>query len=232
MKIAEAYNLFSSISGTTLSEFNIFMRSSTLGRKSLQKILETDGNPLAIKKLKIQHNYTNANADILNAKLKSIGLHMKFLNDREEIPDIIEDVIMPLYINGYTIYDTPLNRPMYNKLFLTFNKYLRENTVIESYPGQKEEIAWEYVFSLPEIKELNVSEDVKDMLVKTTSKENKQDIADISKSKKKKYLKDDSEDECQISNNSNQNDEELNEDELEECDLDTDDDEEDDSSQE
>jgi hypothetical protein len=190
IRIGESYNLFSSISGTTLAEYNIFTRSSTLGRKSLQKILETDDNPLAIKKLKIQNNYINANADILNAKLKGIGLRIKFLNDKEEIPDLLEDTIMPIYINGYVIYDTPLNKPMYNKLFLAFNKYLREHSVIEAYKGQKEEVAWKYVFELQEIKELNISEEVKNMLLKSTIEkyQNVEEEVVVIKGKRKKRV--------------------------------------------
>ena len=162
-----------------------------MGRKSLQKILETDDNPLSVKKLKIQDNYINANADILNAKLKGIGLRIKFLNEKEEIPSILEDTIVPLYINGYVIYDTPLNKPMYNKLFLAFNKYLREHSVIEGHKGQKEEIAWEYVFSLSEIKELNISEDVRNMLLKSTVEKYQGNEEEIVKIKgKRKKIKD------------------------------------------
>jgi hypothetical protein len=186
IRIGESYNLFSSISGTTLAEYNIFTRSSTLGRKSLQKILETDDNPLAVKKLKVQHNYINANADILNAKLKGIGLKIKFLNDKEEVPDLVEDSVVPLYVNGYVIYDSPLNKPMYNKLFLSFNKYMREYTVIEGYRGQKEEIAWKYVFDLPEIKELNISEDIRNMLLKSTTEKYTSEVEDDVKTKGKK----------------------------------------------
>ena len=95
---------------------------------------------------------------------------------------------MPIYINGYCIYDTPLNKPMYNKLFLAFNKYLREHSVIESYKGQKEEVAWKYVFDLQEIKELNISEEVKSMLLKSTVEkyQNEEDEVVVTKGKRKK----------------------------------------------
>ena len=110
----------SSISGALLAEYNIFMRSSTLGRKSLKRIIETDGNPLEIKRMKVKDNYINANADIFNARLKGIGLKVKFVREGEFEPSMVEDVIMPLQIGKFTIYDTPLNKPMYNKLFTLF----------------------------------------------------------------------------------------------------------------
>lgn len=168
IRLSEIYNLMCAVSGKTLAEYNIFMRSSTLGRKSLDRILATEGNPLAIKRMKIKDNYVNTNADILNARLKSIGLKIKFLNEKEETIDVLEDVVMPLYIDRYVIYDTPLNKPIYNKLFHLFRKYLNSNSIIESYQGQKEDLAWKYVFNLPEVKEMNVSDNIKEILIGST----------------------------------------------------------------
>jgi len=168
IRIGEAYNLMSSISGALLAEYNIFMRSSTLGRKSLQRILETEGNPLEIKRLKIQDNYVNANADIFNAKLKAIGLKVEFIKEDEEEPTMIEDAIMPLYFGKYVIYDSPLNKPMYNTLFKEFNKYMSSVDVVETYIGEKEDLAWKHVFDLPHIKELDIPDNVKDIVVTAT----------------------------------------------------------------
>lgn len=170
VRIGEAYNLFSSISGRLLAEWNIFMRSSTLGRKSLQRIIETDGNPLEIKRLKVQDNYTNTNADIFAAKLKAIGLKVNYVREGEFDNAIIEDVVMPLQIGKYTIYDTPLRKQMYNKLFAKFISMMENITFIESYIGEKEDYVWNQVFNLPEIKELDVPDDVKKMLVDTTKR--------------------------------------------------------------
>lgn len=171
IRIGESYNLMSSISGSLLAEYNIFMRSSTMGRKSLKRILETEGNPLAIKRLKVQDNYINANADISNAKLKGIGLRLKFYKDGDDTPDVLVDAIMPLYIGGYTIYDSPLNKPIYNKLFRTFDKYLSTVSIVQTYEGEKQDIAWKYVFNLPEIKEMNISDDIKDMVTRSSKHE-------------------------------------------------------------
>lgn len=176
VRIGEAYNLMSSISGALLAEYNIFMRSSTLGRKSLKHIMETDGNPLEIKRLKVKDNYINANADIFNARFKSIGLRLKFVKEGETEPDMLEDVVMPLRIGKYTIYDSPLKREMYNVVFAKFISFMESYTVMESYPGEKVDIAWGKVFDLPEIKAYNLDDDVKTM-IRLASKNEGIDIA-------------------------------------------------------
>lgn len=165
VRIGEAYNLMSSISGRLLAEWNIFMRSSTLGRRSLQKIIESDGNPLAINRLKLKDNYTNANADIFNAKLKSIGLKIRFVKEDEENNDaLVEDVVMPLQIGKYTVYDSPLRKPLYNKLFIKFLQMMESITVVETYPGEKEDYCWNMVFEDDDIKKLEVPEEIINML--------------------------------------------------------------------
>ena len=77
---------------------------------------------------------------------------------------------MPLQIGKYTIYDTPLRKQMYNKLFAKFISMMENITFIESYIGEKEDYVWNQVFNLPEIKELDVPDDVKKMLVDTTKR--------------------------------------------------------------
>ena len=168
VRIGEAYNLMSSISGALLAEYNIFMRSSTLGRKSLKRILETDGNPLEIKRLKVQDNFINANADIFSAKIKGIGLGLEFVREQDEVPDVIEDVIMPLQIGPYTIYDSPLRKPMYNKLFAEFIKQMENISVVQSYIGEKEDIIWKNVFEMEEIKAFDIPDEVKEMIISAT----------------------------------------------------------------
>lgn len=168
IRLSEIYNLLSSITGSTLTEYNMFMRSSPMARKSLDRIIATEGNPLAVKRLKLQNNFVNANAEILNARLKSIGLKIRFLTDSEETPDVLEDVIMPLYIHGYTIYDSPLNKPIYNTLFKLYDEYLELNSIIYTYEGQKQDLAWQYVFNLQEVKDMNIPDNIHDILLKTT----------------------------------------------------------------
>ena len=168
IRLSEIYNLLSSISGPTLSSYNMFMRSSPIARKSLDRIIATEGNPLNIKKLKLQNNFVNANAEILNARLKSIGLRIQFLTDSEDTPDVLTDVIMPLNIHGYTIYDTPLNKPLYNRLFKIYDEYLESSAIVQTYSSQKQDMAWKYVFDLDEVKALKIPSKIKDILLYTT----------------------------------------------------------------
>lgn len=168
VRIGEAYNLMSSISGRLLAEWNIFMRSSTLGRKSLKRILETEGNPLEIKRLKVKDNYINANADILAAKLKAIGIRPVFVKEGEMDNAIIEDAIMPLSFGRYTIYDSPLRKPMYNKIFTKFFQLMQSVSVVEEYIGQKEDLVWKDVFECEEIKSMGIPDEVKEMLCTAT----------------------------------------------------------------
>lgn len=168
VRIGESYNLMSSISGRLLAEWNIFMRSSTLGRNSLKRIIETDNNPLEIKRLKVKDNYVNANADILNAKLKTMGIKITFIKEGDDVDTIINDAIMPLKFGKYTVYDSPLRKSMYNKLFLKFLEVMESVSFVETYPGEKDEYAWKKVFEQDDIKELDIPSEIKEMLVKTT----------------------------------------------------------------
>lgn len=168
IRLSEIYNLMGPVSGRTMSEFNIFMRSSTLGRKSLESILATNSNPLGLKKLKVKDNHINANADIFNARLRSIGLRINYLTEQDKIPTIIEDIITPMNFGRYTIYDSPLKRNTYAKLFSIHRKFLRSVTIIETYIGEREDIAWKYVFDTDEVKEMEIDDSIKNMLINTT----------------------------------------------------------------
>ncbi len=153
VRLSEIYNLFSSISGRTLAEYNIFMRSSPIGSKSLDRILSADGNPLKIKKLKVRDNYTNSNADILNARLKAIGLAIEFSTLEDEEKRYPPDTVVPMEFNGYTIYDKWYKHSMYQDIFNMYNKMMRSTTFIESYHGQKEEKCWNHIFNNKELHE-------------------------------------------------------------------------------
>ena len=168
VRIGEAYNLMSAISGRLLAEYNIFMRSSTLGRNSLKRIIETDGNPLEIKRLKVQDNYINTNADIFNARLKGIGLGTEFVKENEYQSEMLEDVIMPLQIGKYIIYDTPLNKPLYNTLFAKFISRMEDFTMMESYPGEKSDHVWKELFELSEVKDMSIPEEMKEAIMDVT----------------------------------------------------------------
>ena len=207
VRIGEGYNLMSAISGRLLAEYNIFMRSSTLGRKSLKQILETEGNPLEIKRLKVKDNYINANADIFNARLKGIGLELEFVKEDMDYETVIEDVIMPLQIGKFTIYDSPLRKPMYNKIFAKYISAMESVSVVQTYPGEKKDIVWKHIFELPEIKEYNLSEDEKEMII-LASKHEGIDIVKELKSMKEEDIEEPEDDEIE--------DEIIEEDEIDE----------------
>lgn len=151
VRLSEIYNLFSSISGRTLAEYNIFMRSSPIGSKSLDRILSADGNPLKIKKLKVRDNYTNSNADILNARLKGIGLAIEFSTLDDEEKRYPPDTVVPMEFNGYTIYDKWSKHKMYQDIFNMYNKLMRSVDMIESYRGQKTDKCWKYILNNKEL---------------------------------------------------------------------------------
>ena len=165
VRIGEAYNLMDSVSGRLMAEYDIFMRSSVLGKKSLQRILEAKGNPLEIKRLELKDNYINANAVIFSNVLKAMGIGIEFVKEGIYDDMAVEDCIMPLEIGRYTIYDTPLKRQMYNKIFAEFIHLMESYSVTETYEGEKEDIIWKMVFELDEIKEFNLDDGTKDMLI-------------------------------------------------------------------
>ena len=106
------------------------MRSSPIGSKSLDRILSADGNPLKIKKLKVRDNYTNSNADILDARLKAIGLAIEFSTLEDEEKRYPPDTVVPMEFNGYTIYDKWYKHNMYQDIFNMYNKMMRSTTFI------------------------------------------------------------------------------------------------------
>lgn len=171
VRIGEAYNLMSSISGALLAEYNIFMRSSTLGRKSLKRLLDTEGNPLEIKRMKVKDNYINTNADIFNARFKAIGLQLEFTRDGEDSPDMVEDAIMPLQIGKYTIYDSPLRKHIYVDLFTKFIGLMETYSVVESYRGEKQDILWKKVFEMEDVQKYELTDEVKEMIILASKNE-------------------------------------------------------------
>ena len=146
VRLSEIYNLFSSISGETLAEYNIFMRSSPIGSKSLDRILSADGNPLKIRKLKVQDNYTNSNAQILAARLKAIGVGIEFTTPEDERKAYPPDTVVEMNFYGKSIVDSWNKHDMYQDLFDRFMKLDRSFQMVQEYRGQKEEYCWEKVF--------------------------------------------------------------------------------------
>lgn len=168
VRLSEIYNLLASVSGRDIAEWNIFTRSSALGRKSLQRILDADGNPLEVKKLKVHDNYINTNADILAAKLKGIGLRIDFYTGDMLKPDMYMDVATELSINGYTIVDKPSKFNMYQDLFNRYDKMMQSYSMMETHSGEKQEYCWNQVFQDDEVKKYNLSETTQKMLIEVT----------------------------------------------------------------
>lgn len=170
VRLSEIYSLLCAVSDRDLAEYNIFMRSSALGRKSLDRILAADGNPLKIKKLKVQDNFTNANADILAAKLKMLGIRIFMSPHPEGRIQVYDDMtITPLHFGPYLIYDYPRHRAMYQALFNAFEDQMKSLMLVESYPGEKHDICWDRVFEDETLKaEYDLTPELRDQLATCT----------------------------------------------------------------
>ena len=170
VRLSEIYNLLASVSGTDLAEYNIFMRSSALGRKSLDRIISADGNPLKIQKLKVKDTFTNANADILAAKMKTMGLRLYFSPIAEGRATIHDDTqVCALHFGDYVVYDYPRHREMYRDLFERFKTKLNSFMTIESYRGEKFDMCWDEIFNDPEVQsKYEISEEMKNQLKSIT----------------------------------------------------------------
>jgi len=165
VRLSEIYNILASISGTDLAEYNVFLRSSALGRKSLDRILSATGNPLKIRKLKVQDNFTNANADILAAKLKTLGLRLVFSPNPDGAVEIYDDTTtIPLHFGDYIIHDHPHTRKMYRILFDAFREEMGKYLMIESYRGEKVDRCWDAVFDREDIKQQEFSAELTEEL--------------------------------------------------------------------
>lgn len=167
VRLSEIYNLMASISGETLAEYNIFTRSSPIGSKSLDRILSATGNPLKIHKLKVRDNYTNSNADILFARLKSIGLGIEFATEEEMKTQYPPETVVNQSFYGFEILDRWDRHELYQDLFDRFMKYMRRFAMMETHHGEKQELCWKKVFD--DVKDIyEISDDTKAMLMAAT----------------------------------------------------------------
>lgn len=162
VKLSEIYNLMAMLSGADIAEYNLFMRSSPLARKSLDQIIAADGNPLNIKRLKIKSDFLNMNAMLLNAKLKGIGMSLEFITeeDADDVTRISCNAPSFMNIGKYRVYDRPDTKPIYKKLFDTYDREFHKFSIVEIGDIKKEAIVWERVLSLPEIKEMNIPDNI------------------------------------------------------------------------
>ena len=118
--------------------------------------------------MKIEDDYTNQNAVILNAYMKVIGIHLEFETDDED--DLFyADVQTTMVIDGYTVVDFRSKKNAYHKLFEKFNEFMENYDVVQTYPGMKEDIAWDWVFSQQDsIEDIDWSQFDKDVLKSIT----------------------------------------------------------------
>ena len=154
LKLGEVHNLMAAVSGRDMAENNLFTRSSPVGRRSLGRILQSAGDPAVIHKIKVKDSYRNVNADIFNAYLKSMGIHVEFLTDVEKIDDIYMDVIQPYVVHGYTVLDLPSNREFYVRALSAFEKYRGENILVLDESISQNDYIWDQVFQQKDLADI------------------------------------------------------------------------------
>ena len=180
IKIGESHNLMAGISGATLASYNIFMRSSPVGRKSLDRIITATGDPFDIPKLKVEDNHTNINAQILEAYLKAIGIGLQYEVEDQKL-HICRDVVREFHIRGYIVYDHYWRKPVYEKLLDLYEEFFEQYTVISADPRKINEEAWNWVFTQPDIEDLkdkmgSISKELMMSITANRTHEQKEDL--------------------------------------------------------
>lgn len=146
ISISEINNLSSQISMVDFAEYAIPVRTSTLGRKGLGRILKAPGNPVEIKKLPLRKTYTNTPVHILQARLKVIGLGYKFVTPKSLMQEKIDEIVQFFDVYDYTFMDKLSRRPMYLYLVDRYNELTRKGMEADN------EETWDAVMELPETK--------------------------------------------------------------------------------
>lgn len=144
ISISEINNLSSQISMVDFAEHNVFVRTSTLGRKSLGRILKAPGNPIEIKKLPLKKTYTNIPVQILQARLKVMGFGYKFVTPNTLIQEKLDEIVQFFNVYGYTFIDQLKMRPMYLYLIDRYNELVRKGM------DERSEETWDAMMDLPE----------------------------------------------------------------------------------
>lgn len=140
IQIGETHNMFSQISATTMAIYNTFTRTSSKARKSLGDCLASSGNPLEVKKLKVENTYVNANVQILQARFKVMGIYLKFITNKSITTERRMDMKAFLNVYGYTFFDYNKNRPFYVWIINKYNSLVRAG-----HPRSSDE-TWDKVF--------------------------------------------------------------------------------------
>ena len=144
IQIGETHNLFSQISGTTMAIYNTFTRTSPKARKSLGNCLAASGNPLEVRKLKVENTYVNANVQILQARFKVMGIYLNFVTNKSLTTERLMQMKSFLTVYGYTFFDYNYNRPFYVWIIDKYNSLVRAG-----HPRSTEE-TWNLVTSSDE----------------------------------------------------------------------------------
>ena len=180
--------MFAAITGEDLAEHNIFTRSRPIGRKSLKRILSATGDPFDVKRLKIEDNFTNQNADILQAYLKAIGLRLEFVTKDPLLTDLSED-IQEFVVHGRRIVDYGYRKPVYKALFDKYMEYMESRVYIGLDKDAKSTLAWNWVFEQDDIKQLDMKGLTKEDFLSIITNPN----VDIEKEKKNIRIADEEE---------------------------------------
>ena len=153
VKNGEAHNLLASIDAVTYAKYNIFLRTSPIGRRELGKIMTAKGNPTTLLTLPILETYLAVNVQTLKAKLKVMGLSYEFVTDETLTEEVLNKYKTFFEVYGMTFLDSPINRTYYVYLINAYNKIVRSGT-------DRGEIAWKAVMDLPETKIIKISKDI------------------------------------------------------------------------
>lgn len=146
IRLGEVYNLMSQVSATTLAIHNIFTRTSPLGRQSLKKILETEGHPLHIKEFAISNTFVNANVQMLQARLKTMGIGYEIVSDKSITTKMLNEMKGFFTIHGITFFDIIAMRPYYARIIEAYIEKVRSG-----YP-ENDAQTWEVIMSMDIIK--------------------------------------------------------------------------------
>lgn len=149
IQIGETHNMHSQISGATMAMYNLFTRTSPKARKSLKKMLSAPGNPMEIRKLKVDETYVNANVQILQARLKTMGIKYTQVTNKSITKDRLQHMKGFIDAFGLTFFDYIGNREFY--VFI-IDKY---NRVVRSGKERSSEEAWKTVVESEEYKLVN-----------------------------------------------------------------------------
>ena len=194
--------MFAAITGEDLAEHNIFTRSSPIGRKSLKRILSATGDPFDVKRLKIEDNFTNQNADILQAYLKAIGLRLEFVTKDPLLTDLSED-IQEFVVHGRRIVDYGYRKPVYKALFDKYMEYMESRVYVGLDKDAKSTLAWNWVFEQDDIKTMDMKGLTKEDFLSIITNPN----VDIEKEKKNIRMSTDEEETLDEDDNLSEEDE-------------------------